>query len=261
MAMKKRAVSNRKTANDDTVIYKVMIALGVACIAILALQMVSRYYRLSDYIVGMYTALGWAAIVFGVLSAAALVCFLILRKQAAFWRIAGLPLFGILLVFSFSCALMHFTWVTYVAALYFLYIAIPVLYIIGLLYQHEFLLLSVVNACAGAVFFWLSRIYGDGASFPPKAAVLTVLLALVVLAAATLMFVANRHGGKLKLGGKERQIFTHGASPLLLYVSCAVWLICLDASALLGSVFAYYCMFAVVAFELGAAVYYTVKLS
>ena len=41
---------------------------------------------------------------------------------------------------------------------------------------------------------------------------------------------------------------------------CALWLVCLLLCYVLGASFAYYCMFAAIAFELVAAVYYTFQL-
>ena len=46
----------------------------------------------------------------------------------------------------------------------------------------------------------------------------------------------------------------------MLCITCAVWLVCFLACLLLGATFAYYCMFAAIAFELIAAVYYTFQL-
>ena len=50
-----------------------------------------------------------------------------------------------------------------------------------------------------------------------------------------------------------------GFQPVL-YVVCALWLVCLLLCYVLGASFAYYCMFAAIAFELVAAVYYTFQL-
>lgn len=257
MAMKKRAVPQKKTSNDDTIIYKIMIALGILCILLLGLQMVSRYYRLAGSMLAVRTGLGWATGVFGVLAVAFVICWAALRRRAAFWRMAGMPLFLMALAISLSCWLLYATWVSYVSLLYFVYIALAVLYMIALLYQHEFLLLSLINTCAGCVFYALNRFYGHTVF----SILLSVILVLVIALGCGVFFAARKHNGTLKLFGREVQVSQSNTSPLLFYISCVVWLICLIASAVLGSVFAYYCVYAAVAFELIAAVYYTVKLS
>ena len=261
MAMKKKAVRQRKAASDETVIYKIMIALGIACIAILTLQLVSKYYRTAGSMFAVRTALGGASIVLCAGAAVLLALYLFQRKKASFWRYAGIPLFITVLLLALSSILLYFTWVNYVPFLYFLYIASFLLYTIALLYQHAFFLLSLVNTGAGAVFFCLSRLYDTNSFFSAKALLLNCLLAIFIIAAASAMLAATKHDGRLTIGRKGLLLFSHGESPILLYISCAVWLVCLIAAAVLGAVFAYYCVFAVVAFELIAAVYYTIKLA
>lgn len=263
MAMKKRAVpQKKKNVNDDAIIYKVMIALGMLCILLLGLQLVSRYYRLAGPMFAVQTGLGWAAIIGGILTVVFLVGWLTMRRRVAFWRYAGLPLFLLFAIVALSSWLLYSTWVTYVALLYFLYIAAAVLYMVALLYQHDFFLLSLFNACAGCVFYGLSRLYGDRGVFSAKALLLNIGLAVLTAVVAALVFAARKtDDGRLKLFGRKVLIATPELSPVLLYISCLLWLVCLVAAAILGSVFAYYSIFAVVALELIAAVYYTVKLS
>lgn len=258
MAMKKRPVRQQHSHKDDTVIYRVMIALGMVCIAVLSLQLISKYYRLAGYFDIIRTALGWGSIILGIVAVLLLVITIWKRKQIAFLRRAGVPLTLITAVLASSYGLLYLTWITYVAALYFLYIACFVLYLVALLYQREFFLLSLVNVFAGVVFYSLSRTQG---AFSVNALFLSILLVVVIALAAMLCFTASKHGGSCKCGKKKIRVFTHGTSPLPMYVTCAVWLVCLIASALLGSLFAYYCVYAAVAFELISAVYYTVKLS
>ena len=262
MAMKKRAVPhNKKKANDDTVIYKIMIDLGILCILLLSLQLINRYYVQPAYMFGIQAALGWAAIVFAILAAAMLAFFLFLRKQSRFWHFAGIPFFLTFFIIALSSWLLYATWVSYVSVLYFVYVTASILYMIALLYQHEFFLLSLINTAAGSVFYVLSRIYGESAIFSARALFLNIILILVILVGSGIVFLAWKQNGKWKFHGKEFQLFTAGFSPIPLYISCAVWLACLLISAFLGSVFAYYSVFAAAAFELISAVYYTVKLA
>lgn len=262
MAMKKRAVPQKKNVSDDSVIYKVMIALGILCILLLGLQLVSRYYRLAGPMFVIKTGLGWAAIIGGVLAVVFLAGWLAMRRKAAFWRCAGIPLFLLFAIIALSSWLLYSTWVTYVSLLYFVYIAAAVLYMIALLYQHDFFLLSFFNACAGCVFYGLSRLYGERGIVSAKALVLNIALAVLTAIVASLVFAARKtDDGRLKLFGRKVLISSIELSPVLIYISCLLWLLCLVAAAILGSVFAYYSIFAVVALELIAAVYYTVKLS
>ena len=265
MAMKKREVpqkKNVKNVNDDSVIYKVMIALGMLCILLLGLQLISRYYRLAGPMFAIQTVLGWAAVICGVLAVVFLVGLLALRSRNAFWRNASLPLFLLLAIIALSSWLLYSTWVTYVSLLYFVYIAAAVLYMIALLYQHDFFLLSFLNACAGCVFYGLSRLYGAQGVFSAKALLLNLALVVLIVLVTGLVFTARKtDDGRLKLFGRKVLISGLDLSPVLLYISFLLWLLCLVVAAVLGSVFAYYSIFAVVALELIAAVYYTVKLS
>lgn len=265
MAMKKREVpqkKNVKNVNDDSVIYKVMIALGMLCILLLGLQMVSRYYRLAGPMFAVQTGLGWAAVISGVLAVVFLVGYLALGKRSTFWRYGSKPLFLLFAIIALSSWLLYSTWVTYVSLLYFLYIAAAVLYMIALLYQHDFFLLSFLNTCAGCVFYALSRLYGERAVFTGRTVLLNAALVVLVVLVAGLVFAARKtDDGRLKLFGRKVLISASDLSPVLLYISCLLWLVCLVVSAVLGSVFAYYSIFAVVGLELIAAVYYTVKLS
>lgn len=260
MAMKKRAVQAPKSAKDDIVVYKVMFALCAICIALFALQITSKYYRLAGTMFQVRTLLGRGAVVLGMLAVCVLIWAIAQRKRA-FWKLAGVPLVGLLVGLAVGSAVLYATWVTYIPALYFLYIAAFILYLIALLYQPEFFLLSFVNTAAGATFFALSRTYGDGAGLTTKVLLLNIFLVLFVLLSSGLVFLASKQNGRLKIAGNERRIYVQAASPLLNYVSGSVLLVCLIASALLGAVFAYYCVFAAVAFELACAVYYTIKLS
>ena len=60
----------------------------------------------------------------------------------------------------------------------------------------------------------------------------------------------------------RRPYFHRGDVPCLCVgcMVCALWLVCLLLCYVLGASFAYYCMFAAIAFELVAAVYYTFQL-
>lgn len=260
MAMKKRPQPQKEPdrRSDDSVVYRAGAALLITCAVLLGLQLVNSKYPLTDYFMAVRAGLLWAAVIFALVAVAGLVGFLGLRKKSRFWRVvspAGLFL-GIAL--SLCCLFLYKTGYQNIPLLFFLCIAVAVLYLIKLLYQPEFFLLSVINICAGGVFYRLSRIE---ITTSLHAMEYRALLAAVIVLCALAVFVAEKHDGRITLFGKSWRAVSRGGTPLLVYITGAVWLVCLAASLFLGTVLSYYCIFAAVAVELAAAVYYTMKLA
>ena len=85
---------------------------------------------------------------------------------------------------------------------------------------------------------------------------LMLVLALVLLTA----LLCGRNKGSLVLGKRTYCVFPKSFTPLLLYITCLIWFACFVLCLILGPAFAYYCIFAAVAYELIAAVYYTFQL-
>ena len=258
--MKRRSEPQKEPdkKSNDSVVYRAGAALVITCAVLLGLQVVNGKYPLIDYFMAVRTGLFWAAVIFALVAVVGLVGVLALRKKSRFWRAvspAGLFL-GVAL--SLSCLFLYRTGYQIIPLLFYLCIAISVLYLIQLLYQPEFFLLSLVNICAGGVFYRLSRIE---LTTSLHAMEYRAILAVVVVACALAVFLAGKHDGKLTLFGKSWRAVSRGGTPLLIYITGAVWLVCLAASILLGPVLAYYCIFAAVAVELAAAVYYTMKLA
>ncbi len=261
MAMKKRpAPQKQPQKNEGAVVYRAGAAMLIACAILLALQVIDEKYRLTASFMAVNTGLLWAAGIFALVAVAGLIGLLGLRKKSVFWRVVSLP--GLLLgvALSLSCLLLYYTWYRHIPLLAFACIAVAVLYLIKLLYQPEFFLLSVVNVCAGYVFYRLSKLDVAGALTVRTA--LWRLFALAVIAVcALLVFLAGRKDGKLTLPGGSWRAISRGGTPLLIYITGAVWTVCLAAGIPLGPVLSYYCVFAGVAFELTAAVYYTMRLA
>ena len=63
------------------------------------------------------------------------------------------------------------------------------------------------------------------------------------------------------LGKTRFLMFSSKYTPTLHYLICGLWLVCIAAALLLGGLFSYYCMFAAIAVEFIAAVYYTFQLN
>jgi len=90
----------------------------------------------------------------------------------------------------------------------------------------------------------------------------------VLLAAAACLLITvylahsgAKHAGMVHFGKKKILMFSSKYTPTLHYLICGLWLVCIAAALLLGSLFSYYCMFAAVAVEFIAAVYYTFQLN
>ena len=91
-----------------------------------------------------------------------------------------------------------------------------------------------------------------------KRIVALILAVLIVLVFGSAL-LASRRQGRLKLGDRTLKIYICG-TPLALYITCVVWVLCAALVLLLGATFSYYCLIAAIAYELIAACYYTVKL-
>ncbi len=259
MAMNQRPVPQKNSnRDDDSVIYKIMAALVMLCVLLVGLQFTSRYYSVVGTMFTTQSVLLGVGIGSAVLFLGSVGLWFYSRRLRPLLHSFSWILGIFFLVVALSCWVLYVTWVSYIPYLYAVYIAATVLYMIAMLYQPEFFLLSCVNITAGGVFYALSRLY-NGRLF---AMALYALLVVIIAVVALVVFKARKtDDGMLNLGKRSIAIATANTSPLPVYLSCVVWLLCLVLSAVLGSVFAYYCLFAVAAFELAAAVYYTVKLA
>lgn len=88
MAMKKARPPKQPQKSDDTVIYNVMIALALVCLAIIALLQVGRLADYTDTMVQTYDATIYVAIIGAAVALASFIASLLLRSKM------GRPLFG-----------------------------------------------------------------------------------------------------------------------------------------------------------------------
>ena len=95
-------------------------------------------------------------------------------------------------------------------------------------------------------------------SFAAVAYTYAIVLGVLLVGAVVVFRVMQTAGGKLKLGGKWREILPKSANYALLYVTCAVVAAVAIAALLLGAVTLLYGV--LVAWLLILAVYYTVRL-
>lgn len=256
--MKKRSEPQKESRRmaDDSVVYRAGAALLISCAALFGLQVVNSKYPLTDHFMAVRTGLLWAAGIFALVAVVGLA--LCLRGKKRFLRTVGPAGLILGIVLSLGCLYLYRTGYQNIPLLFFLCIAVTVLYLIKLLYQPEFFLLSIINICAGGVFYRLSRIE---ITTSLHAMEYRAVLGFVIVVCALLVFLAGKREGKLALFGREWRAISRGGTPLLVYITGAVWLVCLAASLFIGPVLCYYCVFAAVAFELAAAVYYTMKLA
>ena len=235
------------------------MALGYMLLSLFALQLVGKYYPLNGYFSQINTATWWAFIVAGIGAIALFVLSIVFRKKHNLKWTFG-PLTLVLLVISLSSYCLNQYWMSPLPYLYFLAIAPTVAYMIYLLYQREFFLISVLNICFAFGFYVLSKIY-VATAVSTSALLVNILLAALVTVIGFVVFVATKNDGVFRLFGVQHQVFKGDTTPLLIYGNCGLCLIFLIASVILGAGFAYYCVFAVAIIELIAGLYYTVKLS
>ena len=237
-----------KKPRDLTVI-KVMAALVLLIASVFALRAIGRVYATVSGFDAIYPAAKVVAIAALVLAAASLAG-LIFARRGVLRTVCGYVL-PLTLLAAFSALVLRRYLNDQMRLLYFVHAAVYCLYIIKLLYHAEFFTVSLVTLLAGWTFY---------RCVPGVSVFWTVLLTVVIVLAALTAYLAHRGHGTIVLFGKKLHLFPKAFAPLPILVTCALWLLCLIASVAVGSLLAYYCMFAAIAFELIAAVYYTFQL-
>lgn len=245
----------RKKQNDDAVVYKVMIALVLLCVALLSLRSLRDYYATMNGFSALYYKTPAIMIAGVVIAAAAAAVGLTVRKRGVR---AVMPWVAVAaLMVSVIAWNMRLSGADDFDFLYFLCFAVLVQYIIFQLYRWEFFLFSLSTVTAGGVFFSFSR----GVYWTQKTVALVIILALVLVGTSLAASMASRNKGRLVFGRKRIVLYSAKARPVLLYIANILWLVCTAAIPFLGGLFAYYCMFAALAVEFIAAVYYTFQLN
>ncbi len=258
MTTKKNLTKNspRDTKNNDAVVYKVMIALVAVCIILLALRSLRDYYATMEGFARLYDWTPKIALIGLAIMAVSGGLMIALRKNRTV-----LLLCPWILVFGTLVAAtgwnMHTSHIEDFSFLYYLTVAILVQYIIFQLYQWEFFLFSLSTVTAGGLFFSFSH----GLYFTAKNIGFLVVLLIVLAGTAVCTWKAAQNRGCLMVGGKKLHLFSPKSAPLLICIVDVLWLICTVAVLFLGGLFAYYCMFAAIAVEFIAAVYYTFQLN
>ena len=251
---KNKAKNVSPHADDESVVYKVMAAVTAAVAGVSVLIRVKAAYARAGSMLAVYDGLLWALILSLVLAAACAAAAALLRRHKALRYVLGF-LAALGLLTAASCAALRAYWVSAATACYYLWIAAALLYSLYLLYQREFFVIAFLTAVAGGTFYLLSHsVRSTGA------VAATIVLVVLSVLAAVVTFLTARSGGVLTLGKKKLQLFPAGFSPLPLYLAAALWPLCALCALIVGSTFAYYCIYAAVGGALVAVCYYTIKL-
>ena len=256
MVMKKNMTKEQlQKKNDDAVVYKVMIALVLLCVALLGLRSLRDFYATMNGFSALYYKTPAIMIVGLVIAVAAAAVGLAVQKQSVKTVMPWVLVFG-MMVFATAWN-MRLSGADDFDFLYFLCFAVLVQYIIFQLYRWEFFLFSLSTVTAGGVFFSFSR----GVYWTQKTVALVIILALVVIGSTMAAWMASHNKGRLVFGRKRITLYSAKSLPVLLYIANVLWVVCTVMIPFLGGLFAYYCMFAAIAVEFVAAVYYTFQLN
>lgn len=257
MATKKDTSSAKlmKKKADDAVVYQVMAALVLLCCGLLALRSLRAYYGTVGGFSALYDVSHLIGIAGVVLTGICLAVMALVKHRLVRVLLPWPAAVGILAAAAgFS---MRLSWTDGFPFLYFFCGTLALQYIILKLYRWEFFLVSLSTATAGGLYFCLS----SGFSWPPRAIFLLAALAVVLVGSTAAVLAAGRRGGYLRILGRTVHLLGKNGSPVLVLAANGLWLLCTVAVLILGSLFAYYCMFAAIAVEFIAAVYYTFQLN
>ncbi len=241
-------------ANDDTVVYKVMVALIIAVAALAVFVRVRAVYSTAGGLAPVRAGLNWGILI-GAIAAvvSGIGCIVLRRRKVLGFSLGMICATGVLTVIS--CLLFRVYWVTCAGLCYYLWVAAALVFCLYQLYQREFFVIGLLTAAAGGVFYCTSSAFS--AAFSIAANLVLIVLCLLTAAAA---FALTKTEGTLKLGSKTIQLFSKDFSAFPLYIVSVLWALCAVATLILGSAFAYYCIYAAVGVALVAICYYTIKL-
>lgn len=240
--------------SDDSVVLKVMIALALLVFSIYMLQVISNAYGTLDGFERLYPVMLTVTLVCAALAVVSIVLALVLKNRTV--RAICPYTAAVFALFAVTALALRLFWVQPLHALYILNAAVYCLYIVYMLYRMEFFLVSLITVLAGTVFYFFSNGFGLNA----RSIVLALILLAAIAIAAVIAMQAGKRNGLVPFAGCTYRVFPPKFSPVMLCITCAVWLVCFVLTLILGATFSYYCMFAAMAFELIAAVYYTFQL-
>ena len=245
----------KSKADNGAVVYKVMVALFLLCGGLMVLRSLRASYSTVGGMETLDRLIPWM-ITLGFAGCA--VCVAVM----AFWKhkIARMILpwcAAVLAMVGITGVSMKLFWTQGFSVLYFLWVAAMVQVIVYLMYGWEFFLFSLPTISAGLLFLNFST----GFSMTLWNLCILAAAAACLLVTVVLAHSGAKNHGIVVLGKKKILMFSSKYTPTLHYLVSGLWLVCIAAALLLGSLFSYYCMFAAVAVEFIAAVYYTFQLN
>lgn len=256
--MNKKEQQAQRAKQEDVVLNKVLWWIVGSVILEALLLLLNRVYvnYTASEIEFAYALRG----VFKVLAIVLPICFVVLvglwlaaRKSGKLVKLTGvLALIALILA---VCAVI--VRIFDVSGVKFLYIAVPVVAVLALiyyLYQREFFVSAVFCALGLLGIKLLPRV--RGASLVGYA--YAVALAVLLVAAVVLFRMMQKSQGKLTVKGAPVQVFPKGANYALLHVTCALVAVVAIAAVMMGALTLLYGV--LVAWLLILAVYYTVRL-
>ena len=255
-----KRVKTERARQEDAVLHKVLYWIVGAVVLEFLLLLVNRFYvkytvadLQSGAVEACAAALNVLSVVFPICFVVALVWWILRRRKGAPAALAG---FLTILAAALSvCCIL--TVLFKGSGVHFLYVAVPVVAVLALLYylyQQEFFTVAVLCAL-GLLGVWISQ---HALTHPVITYGYMVILAVILVAAVIFSRVLDGTGGVLRLAGKPRRVMPKGASYVMFYVTCAVTAAAVIASIFLGAHGALYGV--LVAWLRISAGYYTVKL-
>ena len=255
MATKNKTTKQKLQQNNDAVVYNVMIALALACLGFMGLRTLRTFYSTTEGFMTLYDRCNTIALMGLALAVAAAAVGIFWKNRIARAFSPWIVVIGLMIAVTGRS--MRVSGVADFSFLYFLCFAILVQYIIFQLYRWEFFLFSLSTVVACSVFFSFSH----GVYWTAKNITLIAILALVLVVTTLCCRMACSNKGFLSLGCTRVKLYGAKSAPVLLYIVNALWLVCTICIPIFGGLFAYYCMFAAIAVEFIAAVYYTFQLT
>lgn len=255
---KKEQQKAQRAREEDVVLTKVLWwILGAVVLEALLLLLNKVYVKFTTEQAYIAVALQG---MFKVLAIVLPICFVILLLWTlVFWRSGRsvrLPgvLTGISLVLAVCAVVIH---VFYDRGISFLYIAVPAVTVLALiyyLYQREFFF----SAALSALGLLGIKVAAQAESSPLVGYGYLAVLAVLVLAGAVCFRLLQSHKGFWSVKGKAKEILPKNANYAMLYVTCILVAAVVIAALVLGALAVLYGV--LVAWLLILAVYYTVRL-
>ncbi len=245
---------------QDTITNRVLLFFGFTAVFLWAISYLSRAfdYQTSHQAARIVSLILMAAGVVGVAAGLMLQASRSRRGKTADASITGYVVTWFSLVLALSCAMMRFY--DYVLTMRLLYVLLPVaaiLYLIYYIYPREFFTVCTTHAALAFCMWALAKTTGDGGLWRYGAFAAGVLVCVLFLALA---FGTRKSGGSVTLFGKKLEIFSVKVNIGYLAGVYGVPLLLFIAALALGVPFAFYALYAIIAFIIAAAVYYTVRM-